>query len=98
MNSFDRMRIQGGEVDVAIAFHPLGRHWHGGWVFPELTYPEFLARLAQLLKRHAAMVVNPRHPYHLLANSMVWLSDLYPRTLLRPIPSWFRELTHEPAA
>jgi rubrerythrin len=52
----------------------------------------------QLLKRHGAMVTNPRHPYHLLANSMVWLSDRYPRALLRPIPSWFKELTHEPAA
>jgi hypothetical protein len=28
----------------------------------------------------------------------VWLSDRYPRALLRPIPSWFKELTHEPAA
>ncbi len=52
----------------------------------------------RVLKRHAAMVVNPRHPYHLLANSMVWLSDRYPRRLLRPIPSWFKELTYEPAA
>ena len=52
----------------------------------------------QLLKRHAAMVVNPRHPYHLLANSMVWLSDRYPQPLLRPVPSWFKELTHQPAA
>ncbi|MFZ0835662.1 MAG: ferritin-like domain-containing protein [Mycobacterium sp.] len=52
----------------------------------------------QVLKRHAAMVVNPHHPYHLLANSMVWLSDRYPRALLRPVPSWFKELTHEPAA
>ena len=43
------------EVDVAAAFQPLGRHWHGGWVFPELTYPEFLARLAQLLKRQARL-------------------------------------------
>jgi hypothetical protein len=43
------------EVDVAAAFHPLARHWHGGWVFPELTYPEFLARLAQLLKRQARL-------------------------------------------
>jgi hypothetical protein len=51
-----------------------------------------------ILKLHAAMVVNPRHPYHLLANSMVWLSDRYPRTLLKPIPSWFKELTHDPAA
>lgn len=52
----------------------------------------------RVLKRHAAMVVNPRHPYHLLANSMVWVSERYPRTLLRPIPSWFKELTYEPAA
>ena len=43
------------EVDVAAAFHPLGRHWHGGWVFPELSYPEFLARLALLLRRHAEL-------------------------------------------
>ncbi|OBK18169.1 reductase [Mycobacterium asiaticum] len=52
----------------------------------------------RVLKRHAAMVVNPHHPYHLLANSMVWLSERYPRPLLKPVPSWFRELTHEPAA
>ncbi|OBI76017.1 reductase [Mycobacterium asiaticum] len=52
----------------------------------------------RVLKRHAAMVVNPRHPYHLLANSMVWLSERYPRPLLKPVPTWFRELTHEPAA
>ena len=43
------------EVDVAAAFQPLGRHWHGGWVFPELTYPEFLERLARMLKRHARL-------------------------------------------
>ena len=52
----------------------------------------------QLLKRHGAIVVNPSHPYHLLANSMVWLSDRYPRLLLRPVPSWFKELSYEPAA
>ncbi|EUA18345.1 hypothetical protein I552_9571 [Mycobacterium xenopi 3993] len=52
----------------------------------------------QVLKRHAAMVVNPRHPYHLLANTMVRLSDFYPKPLLKPVPSWFNELTHEPAA
>ena len=43
------------EVDVAVAFQPLAHHWHGGWVFPELSYPEFLARLAQLIKRHGAL-------------------------------------------
>jgi hypothetical protein len=52
----------------------------------------------RLLKRHGGWVVNPRHPYQLLANSMVWLSDFYPKPLLRPMPSWSRELTHEPAA
>ena len=52
----------------------------------------------QLLKRHGMLVVNPRHPYQLLANSMVWLSDFYPKPLLRPMPSWSRELTHKPAA
>lgn len=43
------------EVDVATAFHPLARHWHGGWVFPELQYAEFLGRLAELIKRHGAL-------------------------------------------
>jgi rubrerythrin len=52
----------------------------------------------RVLKRHAGWVTNPRHPYHLLANSMVWLSDRYPKPLLSPIPSWFNELTHDPAA
>jgi hypothetical protein len=52
----------------------------------------------QLLKVHARMVTNPNHPYHLLANSMVKLSDRYPDSLLSPIPSWFKELTYEPAA
>jgi hypothetical protein len=52
----------------------------------------------QVLKRHAAMVVNPGHPYHLLANSMVWLSDRYPKPLLKPVPTWFKELTYRPAA
>jgi hypothetical protein len=28
----------------------------------------------------------------------VWLSDRYPKPLLRPVPSWFRELNYQPAA
>jgi hypothetical protein len=44
------------------------------------------------------MVINPKHPYHLLANSMVKASEFYPRFLLRPIPSWFKELTYEPVS
>lgn len=43
------------EVDVAAAFSPLNRYWHGGWVFPELSYAGFLARLAQLLRRHGEL-------------------------------------------
>ena len=69
-------------------FKQLGERGEFTWRVP--TY--------QVLKLHSRMVVNPRHPYHLLANSMVWLSDRYPRPLLRPVPSWFKELTHEPAA
>ena len=69
-------------------FKQLGERGEHAWRVPAY----------QLLKRHAAMVVNPNHPYHLLANSMVWLSERYPRPLLRPVPSWFKELTCEPAA
>ena len=52
----------------------------------------------QILKLHARMVINPGNPYHWIANPMVWASDRIPRKLLNPIPSWFKELTHEPAA
>ncbi|MGI8679960.1 MAG: ferritin-like domain-containing protein [Jatrophihabitans sp.] len=54
--------------------------------------------LYQVLKWHSAMVIDSEHPYHLLANSMVWLSEKYPRALLKPIPTWFRELTYEPVS
>lgn len=54
--------------------------------------------LYRVLKVHAGMVVNPKHPYHLMANSMVWASERYPRRLLRPIPSWFREITYRPVS
>jgi hypothetical protein len=33
-----------------------------------------------------------------VANPMVQLSDRYPKALLKPIPSWFKELTYKPAA
>jgi hypothetical protein len=69
-------------------FKTLGERGEYTWRVP--TY--------QVLKLHSRMVVNPRHPYHLLANSMVWLSDRYPKPLLKPVPSWFKELTHKPAA
>jgi len=69
-------------------FNTLGERGEKTWRVP--TY--------QILKIHARAVVNPRHPYHWVANPAVWVSDLYPRRLLKPIPSWFKELTHEPAA
>ncbi|MGV0633096.1 ferritin-like domain-containing protein [Mycolicibacillus trivialis] len=52
----------------------------------------------QLIRGYAKMFANPDSPYHLLANPLVHLSEFYPKRLLRPIPSWFKELTHEPAA
>lgn len=57
-----------------------------------------LVPLYQVLRVHASMVVDSKHPYHLLANTMVTLSEHYPRALLRPIPSWFKELTFEPTS
>ena len=52
----------------------------------------------RFLRRYAGAVTNPRHPYHLLANSMVWLSDQYPKAMLPSVPTWVKEVTHEPAA
>ncbi len=69
-------------------FKTLGERGRTTWRVP--TY--------QILKLHSRMVVNPGNPYHWVANPMVWASDRYPRALLRPIPSWFKELTHKPAA
>jgi hypothetical protein len=61
---------------------------------------EWTARvpLYQVVKWHAGMVVKPRHPYHLLANSMVWASERVPARLLPAIPSWVREITYEPVS
>jgi hypothetical protein len=69
-------------------FRQLGERGEFTWRVP--TY--------QILKLHALMVVNPHNPYHWVANPMVALSDRYPRALLKPIPSWFKELTYRPAA
>jgi len=54
--------------------------------------------LYHVLKWHSDMVIQPQHPYHLLADSMVALSDRYPKFLLKPIPTWFKELTYEPVS
>ena len=53
--------------------------------------------LYNVIKLHAAMVIDRRHPYHrFVGDPMVWLSRRYPRALLPTIPTWFKELTHEP--
>lgn len=69
-------------------FERLGARGEHTWKVP----------LYQVLKVHSAMVVNPKHPYHLIAIPMVKLSDAYPKALFRPIPSWFKELTYEPVS
>ncbi len=74
--------------DAVKRFKQLGQRGERTWRVPAY----------QILKLHGAMVVNPRHPYQLLANSMVWLSDFYPKPLLKPVPSWFKELNYKPAA
>jgi len=41
--------------DVAAAFQPLGRNWNGTPIVPDLGYPEYRQRVAQLVQRRAAL-------------------------------------------
>lgn len=52
----------------------------------------------QVLKRHAGWVIDRNSPYHLFADFMVKATDHYPRRLLRPQPTWSKELTYETVA
>jgi hypothetical protein len=52
----------------------------------------------QIVKMHGAMVIDRNHPYHLFADALVKLTAHYPKRLLRPQPTWSKELTYEPAA
>ena len=49
-----------------------------------------------MAKRTKAVVKNGPE-YEWLAEGMVTLSEYYPRFLLRPVPAWINQLTHEPA-
>jgi hypothetical protein len=63
----------GREVDVATAFKPLAHHWHGGWVFPDLPYAEFLGRLAQLINRHGELGLVERLLFRGWLNPPRWI-------------------------
>ncbi|GAA1882210.1 ferritin-like domain-containing protein [Williamsia serinedens] len=52
----------------------------------------------QVVKTHAGWVIDRGHPYHLFADAMVTVTDKFPRRLLKPQPSWSKELTYEPVA
>ncbi|MEU9805216.1 ferritin-like domain-containing protein [Mycobacterium sp. NPDC050853] len=56
----------------------------------------------QVLRLGAKMITDPENrlhgPYHAVANSMVRLSDYYPRRWLAQQPSWSKELTYEATA
>ncbi len=49
--------------------------------------------LYQAIKGNAKMVIDRKHPYHLLVGDrLVNLVDIYPRRLLPPKPAWVKEL------
>jgi hypothetical protein len=53
----------------------------------------------QLISRHGRLVVDRGNKlYHVPVDAMVRLTDFYPRALLRPVPSWVKELTYKTAA
>ncbi|MGH3524755.1 MAG: ferritin-like domain-containing protein [Mycobacterium sp.] len=52
----------------------------------------------RIVKRYTNMVANPRSRYHRLADPAVRLSGFYPRRLLKPVPTWFNEITCDPVA
>jgi hypothetical protein len=53
-----------------------------------------------VFKAHARMTIDRSNPYHrVLADPLVRLSDLVPKRLIGDkLPTWARELTHEPVA
>nr|WP_314144549.1 ferritin-like domain-containing protein [uncultured Rhodococcus sp.] len=47
---------------------------------------------------HSSIVVNRKHPYHVLADGLVKLTRRYPSKTLNSEPTWSKELTYEPVA
>lgn len=52
----------------------------------------------QIISRHGRLVVNRKHLYHRPVDALVRLTDHYPRRLLRPIPTWVKQLTYKTIA
>ncbi len=49
------------------------------------------------LRFHGTVMVKPGHPFHrVVGDPLVKLTSHYPRRLLGAMPTWSRELTHEP--
>lgn len=88
--SMGEMGLDEARLDVAVSrFKRVGER------------SEFIRRVPiyQVIKTQAEMAVDQSHPYHrFVADPLVWASAKYPRRLLKPIPSWFRELTYKPVA
>jgi hypothetical protein len=53
----------------------------------------------KIVKSHGNLVATGNVRFRrFLADPLINLSARYPRRLLRPVPSWIKELTHEPVA
>ncbi|MGJ0119858.1 ferritin-like domain-containing protein [Williamsia sp. MIQD14] len=52
----------------------------------------------RFIQWHGDMVIDRSHPYHLLADRLVKISQHYPTRTLNSSPTWSKELTYEPIA
>lgn len=52
----------------------------------------------RFVRWHGAAVIDRDHPIHYVGDPLVSLTRHVPRRLLRPTPSWIKELTYKPVA
>ena len=52
----------------------------------------------RIVQWHGSIVINRKHPYHVLADGLVKLTRRYPSKTLNSEPTWAKELTYEPVA
>ena len=51
----------------------------------------------QIIRNQGKLVINRKHWfYHMPVDALVKLSDHYPRALIKPLPSWFKQLSWRP--